>query len=149
MGAFLEKCVFVILILLKSAWICDIFNVFTKKSGLKRNFKDTTIKTFFVDLVEIQFSIKWCLPPSLLLFLDDWYNNNEDPWKEIFGGGSKDSYFFPLHLWELHMNLLINDSKREYFKVSFHIQNLIYPHLILVFKLHNIHLELTCPHKFK
>ena len=26
--------------------------------------------------------------------LSDWYNIYEGPWKEIFGGGSQDSYFF-------------------------------------------------------
>ena len=35
-----------------------------QKSGLKRNFKDTFIKSLFVVLIEIRFSIKQCLPPS-------------------------------------------------------------------------------------
>ena len=44
------------------------FSCFNQQSGLKRNFKDTPIKTFFVDLVNIQFSIKRCLPPAAAQF---------------------------------------------------------------------------------
>ena len=51
---------FVSLSILKSAKICDIFYVFTKKHVLNVILKIT----FFVGLVEIQFSIKCCLPPS-------------------------------------------------------------------------------------